>query len=126
MIGWKNTAYRRTQRKWPALHSCDVCGGTRTLQRHHADGDPRNNSEKNVEILCQRCHTDTHMANGTWGRGRSLKNKTCVICRQVFRPRKDRDRRCGKAECEREMGRRSAQKRWHPELQEASRTACNA
>ena len=48
--------------------TCVACGGTRRLQRHHVDGDPGNNAPENVAVLCQDCHTEAHVANGTWGK----------------------------------------------------------
>jgi RNase P subunit RPR2 len=37
---------------------CEDCGETdiRTLQRHHQDGNPRNNRRDNIRILCANCH----------------------------------------------------------------------
>ena len=109
---------KEAARKFPLI-SCDVCGGTETLQRHHMDGDRTNNDETNVEILCQTCHKDAHVANGTWGRPRHLEDKACPICKRIFRPRRSITKTCGDKRCLREVGRANANKRWSRE----SRTA---
>jgi hypothetical protein len=41
----------------------------RPIQIHHIDGDPANNAEENLAVLCLDCHDDTLV---TGGFGRSL------------------------------------------------------
>ena len=58
--GWKGDAIRvgsgrcRAQRLYP-LGPCERCGEPGT-DRHHKDGDTRNNVPSNIAILCQSCH----------------------------------------------------------------------
>ncbi len=48
-----------------ALHAfknpgaCWCCGATKNIERHHVNGNTRDNSIGNVEILCRRCHMST-------------------------------------------------------------------
>lgn len=35
---------------------CERCGASRNLDRHHRDGNTRNNASENVEVLCRSCH----------------------------------------------------------------------
>ena len=46
---------RGQARRMYALRPCDRCGGE-ARDRHHADGDCRNNDPANIQILCRRCH----------------------------------------------------------------------
>jgi len=48
----------RAKRKF-ALDVCQKCGAPAT-DRHHKDGNPRNNAESNIEILCEPCHIRAH------------------------------------------------------------------
>jgi hypothetical protein len=38
-----------------ALPPCSACGAKRA-ERHHIDGNPRNNRRSNVRPLCRKCH----------------------------------------------------------------------
>ncbi len=60
----------RCQRRYPIRSDtvCEWCGSKRLLQRHHIDRNPSNNDKSNVVILCQDCHTKTHVEHGDWGR----------------------------------------------------------
>ena len=46
-------------------HQCEKCSRIRwngkpiPLEMHHKDGDSKNNSEKNLELLCPNCHAQT-------------------------------------------------------------------
>lgn len=53
------TLRKRDQRRLPTTE-CQHCGQTTRLQRHHGN--------KQVVVLCQKCHTAEHMKDGTWGR----------------------------------------------------------
>lgn len=111
------------QKMYP-LTECALCGGIEILQRHHKDGNPSNNSRENVQVLCQKCHTATHMETDTWGKGK-VKMAQCVVCNTTFQPKRTRNKKlCRKPECLREWGRRAAMKRWSSrELQMVSQTA---
>lgn len=51
-----NRGRQRAQRLYHAA-ACSACGAAgKKLERHHADGNPLNNSPENVQILCVRCH----------------------------------------------------------------------
>lgn len=63
----KRTSARKTAQRRVALTICDVCGSMENLQRHHKDRNPRNNAIENIQVLCQECHKNDHMADGTWG-----------------------------------------------------------
>lgn len=40
--------------------SCENCGSTRYLAAHHIDGNWKNNSPKNIQTLCAKCHAHHH------------------------------------------------------------------
>jgi hypothetical protein len=106
-----NSGHKAAQRMYKA-ERCSLCGGTTTLQRHHIDRNPTNNDPSNVQILCQHCHAEEHKVAMDWGRG-MVKQRTCAVCGAIFQPtRSRRGKLCGKPECLREMGRRSAELRW--------------
>lgn len=120
MSGKSNTGRRAAQRAVPIFEDdkCDRCLATRRLQRHHKDENPENNAPANIEILCQRCHKEAHMASGTWGKGRRLPDKTCPVCMATFRPHKATTLSCGRRGCISELGRRAAGRRWSRESQQ--------
>ena len=106
----RNAIRKQSQRAFPLLKECVLCGGTRKLQRHH----PNINDAFSVVILCQKCHTKVEMARGTWGKG--LKRaKVCVVCGRKFANyTHTRVKTCGK-KCLSVIGRRNANKRWRTE-----------
>ena len=106
-----NSGHKAAQRKFKA-EECETCGGTMTLQRHHIDRDPLNNSLENMKILCQTCHKDEHQKAGDWGKGKVPEVK-CEICGKAFQPkRRRRSILCGSAECTKQKGKLSAALRW--------------
>ena len=72
-----NTGRRQAQRMYPVAEDdpCDHCGGVKTLQRHHIDNDPSNNSRDNIAFLCAMCHGAQH---------RTVPSATCEICAATF------------------------------------------
>jgi hypothetical protein len=94
----KNSGHKAAQRRFKA-EVCLLCGVKKRLQRHHKDQNPTNNSPNNIMILCQTCHTQIHMIDGTWGRKRTLKNKECPVCGEDFRPKKTQTVFCQKKTC---------------------------
>lgn len=125
MTGYKKRDWagtKQAQKMFP-LTRCELCGGTTTLQRHHKDRNKSNNNTGNVAILCQACHAAEHIKAGDWGKGQ-VRLRHCVICGAEFQPKRTRrGKLCGRPECRREMGRRSAAKRWSSQgLQQALQT----
>jgi len=70
MSGSKN----RTNQEWKLIHraqraiplagkSCERCGSTDRLERHHPQID---RSNPKVRILCKDCHIDCHKRRGDW------------------------------------------------------------
>lgn len=51
---------------------CSVCGSNETLERHHIDGSIRNNSLKNIAVMCEKDHVEIHKVMGV-GRYENLK-----------------------------------------------------
>lgn len=103
-----NTGRKQAQRRYPIAPDdrCDACGGIKTLQRHHKDHDPSNNSPENIAILCRTCHALEH---------KTVKPANCEICGTQFQPLRSRRKGrvlCKSQDCLKEMGRRSAELRW--------------
>lgn len=78
---------------------CARCGGTRTLQIHHINHDPSDNSPGNVQILCSTCHgRESSMVR--WEGHSSI----CENCRQPLK--RARQTTCSPS-CGNEPGRRT-------------------
>lgn len=109
----KNTVRKMAQRAFPITGmACQECGTVGRLQRHHPDME----KPLEVNILCQGCHTQRHLDNGSWGKGPSPPRE-CVVCKEMFKPRRSNSRTCGERECISELGRRYAEKRWKPQTE---------
>jgi len=58
---WKGNAIsdiigrQRARRLYPVIGPCERCGSPKS-ERHHIDGNPRNNARENISILCRKCH----------------------------------------------------------------------
>ena len=110
----KATGRKRAQRIM-CTEECGLCGGTETLQRHHINGKCLDNSEENLIVLCQPCHSKIHILSDTWGR-KKVQPASCVICGEMFQPaRAKRSILCGDPACLSENGKRAAAKRWSKE-----------
>ena len=48
-------ARERARRLYPSIGPCVLCGNAKS-QRHHKDGNPRNNAPENIIIVCMKCH----------------------------------------------------------------------
>lgn len=48
----------RALRKFREIPPCILCGSPRS-ERHHKDGNTRNNSDDNIAPLCRKCHMST-------------------------------------------------------------------
>lgn len=44
--------------------NCRICGSVEDLERHHIDGDIRNNNLSNLTVLCKECHDKVHSIMG--------------------------------------------------------------
>lgn len=51
----------------------------KSLHVHHKDGNPNNNSSKNLMILCSACHTKTHK-----GKRQKKELRKCLYCGKDF------------------------------------------
>lgn len=49
---------RRTREAFPLGGMCRGCGRKKAAIRHHRDGNVRNLSPANVELLCRACHVE--------------------------------------------------------------------
>lgn len=85
---------------------CQDCGAPKNLQVHHVDGDPTNNDDGNLVLLCKPCHARRHIERGEPDEARLVLTcriyrhktpKTCSICEMTFIPRRDTDRYCSDA-----------------------------
>lgn len=55
--GWeKNHIVARKYKK----AYCEACGTNKSLHAHHSDGNPKNNTPKNIQTLCAWCHHFLH------------------------------------------------------------------
>jgi len=54
---------------------CSTCGIANELERHHIDGNIRNNSLKNIAVLCEKDHIAVHNVMGV-GKYEKLKKST--------------------------------------------------
>jgi hypothetical protein len=41
-------------------NSCEICGGTKNIHKHHIDGNLLNDSPENIQTLCGSCHITHH------------------------------------------------------------------
>jgi hypothetical protein len=96
---------KRAQRAHPTMTSCERCGSTWRLQRHHKDIQ----LAESVEILCQTCHIEADFQAGT--RKRRVP-KTCVVCEAIFTEYSHSRVKCCSPACLSELGRQNARKRW--------------
>lgn len=55
---------RERARKVKQREACEKCNGTHRLHVHHRDENPMNNSEENLQVLCNSCHTKHHNPKG--------------------------------------------------------------
>lgn len=47
----------RAQRAFPIVRACEACGeDKKRIDRHHKDGNTKNNSPENIAFFCRRCH----------------------------------------------------------------------
>ena len=51
----KESARERARSIFKKLLPCEVCGNKKT-ERHHADGNPHNNTPENIKFLCRKHH----------------------------------------------------------------------
>lgn len=98
---FKAAARKRMQRSVPA-ERCSRCGETQgKLERHHPDIMARPDE---VIVLCSKCHMEHHP--------RRVPPAVCIECGSTFQPKRRRRSRICSPECQRELNRRVAHKRW--------------
>lgn len=49
-----NSGRTRALRKYP-IKPCEICGSNKS-ERHHKNGDTKDNTPENIQFLCRRCH----------------------------------------------------------------------
>jgi len=86
---------------------CMSCGSINKLEVHHEDY----RSEDSFVVLCQSCHIQHHIRNGTWGRKRihSLEKKCCICGKKFISSWKKKT--CSD-KCLSKIGAINAKKRW--------------
>jgi hypothetical protein len=101
----KNSMRKAAQRAVPNAETCEMCGLTGQMQRHH----PNYAEPDRIEILCPPCHVKADHRDGT----RRIKQmKACKVCGKNFLPcHTKKHSTCSKV-CLAEIGRRNAMKRW--------------
>jgi len=72
--GWKGGVSPRTYQSiafedYKKDRVCEICKGTHKISVHHKDRNHSNNSEENLQILCDACHKRLHIAAGDMGQG---------------------------------------------------------
>ncbi len=60
---WSTSHYRA--RTLVSLGPCARCGSTRSVDRHHVNGNWRDNRLENIELLCRSCHMRAHASQQT-------------------------------------------------------------
>jgi hypothetical protein len=92
------TARRRCYRYVSIVGQCQSCGEKEACDRHHKDGNPFNHDQRNIELLCRKCHCRTH-ANKICKRGHLISSdniydqdgrRECMICRKMRNQKRDR------------------------------------
>ena len=102
----KASARKRAQRAIPAK-ACSICGSTHRIQRHHPD---ILNRPLYVIVACVTCHKTLDRRDETV---KVVRPASCLACGKTFQPiRTQRSKICGDPNCLKEIGRRSAAKRW--------------
>jgi len=59
----ENAGRLRAQKMYPACE-CETCGAKTRFERHHIDGNTKNNDRSNILVLCSACHRSHHNLNG--------------------------------------------------------------
>lgn len=106
---WKGDAaavksgHERARALYPHLGTCEACGLVPAVERHHRDGNTLNNSQSNVALLCDRCHTRLHLLRTHCKRGhpfddantyiRPTGDRRCRACSAAYQRRLRRARR---------------------------------
>jgi len=58
--GGTSPAYFRRLARENIIQKCSICLSIKRLEVHHIDQDRKNNSLKNLVILCKSCHSKIH------------------------------------------------------------------
>lgn len=76
---------------------CECCRRSKAVDRHHVDGNPKNNAVSNIALLCRKCHMviDGRIEKLKNKKPRILPAKKCKICLELSKPlRRGRCHRC--------------------------------
>lgn len=60
-VGW-STAHKRARELYPK-GTCNRCGSSTNVDRHHKNNDWRDNRRKNLEDVCRSCHMREHRSS---------------------------------------------------------------
>ena len=60
---WKKIRQRILERDQNTCRYCEI-QRTEHMQINHIDGNPKNHSDENLEVICSSCHKITH--SGLW------------------------------------------------------------
>ena len=72
-------AHERAQRLYP-LGQCERCG-KQADERHHVDGNPKNNTRDNIMVVCRSCHRQIDRRNT----GSHYKEpRPCFVCGRSY------------------------------------------
>lgn len=92
--GWRVRVIRGSNAV-PAI-SCEHCGATKHLHRHHKDQDIKNYNRDNIMILCAKCHQAEHRRlGGRIGRKPKITGKNIAIALDRTIKHKDKLRLLG-------------------------------
>lgn len=74
----KETIRKRAQ-KIQMKNRCEKCGTKKNLQRHHPDY----SKPELIMTLCQDCHKNVHLVDGSWARSGHQESKICPVCGKI-------------------------------------------
>jgi len=81
MIVWENR--HKTHKYKIKIGKCEICGLKNNLETHHKNKNPLDNDEKNLLVVCKKCHWSVCHKNKHVGEGNPMygKKKSGIICK---------------------------------------------